>query len=518
MIAQRLLRTGLIVIVILGLNKVTGFVKLLLMSGTFGAGPVADAFAAANQLPELFDAMLVGGALGAALIPVYSAYLSQAKFAQASALASSVLTLALIVLGGICGLAAFFAPWITRTLLVPDFPPQSQALTAELMRILLLAVTIFGVGSVLSSLLNAHQHFLTPAIGTVAIDSGQILGLYFLAPIWGIHGVAWGSVIGALLLVLVQLPAFFHYRIGYRPQIGIYSAGLRAMGHLVWPRVITLGAGQAVDLVLIRLASQLPAGAISAYFYALLIMVYMPKTLFGTAISTVVFPTLAEQYNAGEPEKLQRTVTQAVCTVWALIIPGAIGLVALGKPAVAFLLQRGSFDAEATTVVYALFGILAVRLVAEATQDIVALPFYARHNTRTPMWATLGWMVLNIGLSLLFVGRWGIQGLAWATSLAAVALAMALYLLNQATAAKLDSAVFGAVLLRTLLASAGMGIIIRILAGLELEPVLFLPLAISSGTLAYGLIYFLLGGRDVFLLLASLLPGHRIAAGKRRHT
>ncbi len=118
-----------------------------------------------------------------------------------------------------------------------------------------------------------------PALGTVAIDSGQILGLYFLAPIWGIHGVAWGSVIGALLLVLVQLPAFFHFRIGYRPQLGIYSAGLRAMGHLVWPRIITLGAGQAVDLILIRLASQLPAGTISAYFYALLIMVYMPKSL-----------------------------------------------------------------------------------------------------------------------------------------------------------------------------------------------------------------------------------------------
>lgn len=513
--AQRLLRTGLIVIVILGLNKVTGFIKLLLMSGTFGASPVADAFAAANQLPELFDAMLVGGALGAALIPVYSAYLSQAKFAQASTLASNVLTLAVIGLGSICGLAAFFAPWITHTLLVPDFPPQSQALTAELMRILLLAVTIFGVGSVISSLLHAHQHFLAPAIGTVAIDSGQIVGLYFLAPIWGIYGVAWGSVIGALLLVLVQLPAFLHYRIGYRPQLGLYSAGLRAIGHLVWPRVLTLGAGQAVDLVLIRLASQLPAGAISAYFYALLIMVYMPKTLFGTAISTVVFPTLAEQYNAGEPEKLQRTVTQALCAVWALVIPGAIALVALGKPAVAFLLQRGSFDAQATTVVYTLFGILAVRLVAETTQEILALPFYARHNTRTPMWAALGWMVLNIGLSLLLVGSWGIQGLAWATSLAAAALAIALYLLNQATAAKLDHTVLGTVLLRILLASAGMGVLIRALTGLELGAPLFLLLAISSGTLAYGLLYFLLGGREIFVLLAALLPGQRTA---KRHT
>ena len=238
---------------------------------------------------------------------------------------------------------------------------------------------------------------------------------------------------------------------------------------------------------------------------------------FAVAISTVVFPSLAEQYNAGEREKLQSTVTQALHAVWALIIPGAIGLVALGKPAVAFLLQRGSFDAEATTVVYALFGILAVRLVAEATQDILALPFYARHNTRTPMWATLGWMVLNIGLSLLLVGGWGIQGLAWATSLAAAALAVTLYLLNQATVAQLDRAALGTVLLRTLLASAGMGLIIRALAGLELGPVLFLLLAISSGTLAYGLFYFLLGGRDVFVLLASLLPSRRIADAKRRH-
>ena len=105
---QHLLRSTILVIVIFGLNKITGFVKLLLMTATFGAGAQADAFTAANQLPELFDSMLAGGTLAAALIPVYLAYLTTGKQSDADA-GKRVLTLTMLGLGGISGLAALFA-------------------------------------------------------------------------------------------------------------------------------------------------------------------------------------------------------------------------------------------------------------------------------------------------------------------------------------------------------------------------------------------------------------------------
>jgi len=503
---QHLLRSSLLVIFIFGINKVTGFVKLLLTTAIFGTGPAADALASARQLPELFEAMLIGGALGAALIPVYSAYLTAQENTKASKLANTVLTLALLVVGGVCIGAALGAPWITRVLLVPDFAPEQQALTAELMRILLVATAIFAVGSVFSSLLHAHQHFFAPALGTVAVDLGQIVGLYVLTPYFGIHGVAWGSVIGALLLVVVQLPQFVRHRIAQRPQLALRLDGVHELAHLMWPRVITLGAVQAVDLVVIRLASQLPGGSISAYFYAMLVMVFMPKSLFGAAISTVFFPTLAEQFNTGRAAELRRTVTRALQAAWALIIPGAVGLLALGEPGVAFLLQRGAFGAEATALVYVLLGILAIRLISEASQEILMLPFYAHHNTRVPMWAQLAWMALHIGLSVALVGPLGIRGLAWAASISAAALALGMYVLNRWLLDGLEDAALRATLGRVLLACAGMSAVIAGVHMLALATLPFLVTAIGAGGLTYVLIYTLSGGDEVRTLLPLLAP------------
>jgi putative peptidoglycan lipid II flippase len=508
---HHLLRSTVIVLLLLGLNKVTGFVKLLLMTAHYGAGPEADAFTAANQLPELFEIMLIGGALGATLIPVYSRYLTQGDRLQATTLANTVLTLAVLIMGGIGLLAAACAQPLTRHLLVPHFPPAQQVLTAQLMQILLIAMTVFSISSIFSSLLNAHQHFFTPALSAVGIDLGQILGLYWLTPHWGIYGVAWGSVIGALLAWGVQIVPFVRRRIVSRPQLDWYSAGLHELVRLMGPRVVTLGVVQAVDLVLIRLASPLAPGSIAAYYYALLIMVAMPRTLFATAITTVVFPTLANQYNAGDEAGLRHTVRQALQAAWALVTPGAVGLLALGPPAVAFLLQRGAFDADDTRLVYTLFVIFAVRLVAETTQDILHMPFYARHNTRIPMWVGLGWMVINVGLSYALVGSWGIHGLALASTLAVVAAALALYLLNERLDAAHEPTTLGWSLGRILLACAGMGLVVLAIRQLGLATLPYLVAAIGSGGVVYLALFYLLGGRK---FVAQLAPAFATRARK----
>lgn len=509
---QHLLRSTLIVIILFGLNKVTGFAKLLLMTGQFGASAKADAFTAANQLPELFGAMLAGGALAAALIPVYSAYLIRGAHSEASELASAVVTLTLVIMGVVAAFAAWFALPLTQRLLVPAFSPAQQALTAELMQILLVAMAIFSISSIFSSLLNAHQHFFTPALGTVLLDLGQIAGLYFLAPKWGIHGVAWGSVIGGLLAWGIQAPVFVRLRIAQRLAVRWRLTGLHEVARLMGPRIVTLGIVQAVDLIFIRLASPLPSGSIAAYYYALLIMVYMPKSLFGAAITTVIFPTLAEQYNRGDRRGLSHTLARALQAAWALILPGAVGLVALGPSAVAFLLQRGAFDGDATALVYTLLVIFAIRLVAETTQDILFLPFYAGHNTRTPMWVAIGWMLVNVTLSYRLVGPFGIQGLALASTLAVVLAVLALYALNRTADNQLGKGALGLSLGRALLASLGMATVVLAIRGLALATLPYLTLAIAAGGAAYMGCFLLLGGRAEVAQLALALPSRRRAS------
>jgi putative peptidoglycan lipid II flippase len=313
----------------------------------------------------------------------------------------------------------------------------------------------------------------------------------------------------------VQIPVFLRRRIAERPQLALRLAGLRELAALMWPRVITVGIVQAVDLIFIRLASPLPGGSISAHAYAFLIMVAMPKSLFGSAISTVVFPTLAEQHNTGDGRNLSRTAQRALQAVWALTIPGAVGLLALGTPAVAFLLQRGAFDARATTLVYTLLAIFALRLVAETTQDILFLPFYARHNTRVPMWVSLGWMVVNVSLSYLLVKPLGIHGLAWAATIAVIASVLALYWLNRRLMSSFNDAALARNLGRILLACVCMAGAILPLHWLALDALPFLVLGIGLGGLVYLVVYGALSGRELSSALALVAPVRWAAISKR---
>lgn len=505
--AWHLLTSTLVVVLFFGLNKITGFVRIILVGDAFGTGPEADAFAAANQLPEVFFVLLAGGALTAAFIPVYSQYLTTQRQRESAQLAHTILTLVLLVLGGVCALTALAAPLVVRILLAPDFSPAQQALTAHLMRIILLNTMLFGVSGVLSSRLHAHQHFALPALAPIALDIGYFVGLFALVPSLGIDGLAWGTVIGALLHIAIQLPALAQRRLGYRPRLHLSHPGVREIVRLMGPRVVMLGAIQAADLFIVRLGSRLPEGSVSGYFYGFTLM-QLPETLFGTALALVVFPTLAELYNAGDVEGLKRTAMRVLRVVWLLTIPSAVGLVILGEPALALVLQRGAFDANATAVVYGVLTFLSLRIVSEASLEIVARLFYARHNTFTPMLAYLGWALVAIGGAYLFVRPLGVNGLALASTTAFTLLAAVLFLLNRRELGDLGERELGRALGRNVVAAAGMSGVMLGVRGLALATVPSLALATAAGGITYLALNWLLGGREL-QELRQLVLGQR---------
>jgi putative peptidoglycan lipid II flippase len=504
--ARHLLTSSLIVVLFFGLGKLTGLVRLFLVADTFGTTPAYDAFTAANQLPELFFTLIAGGALAAAFIPVYSQYLTKESERDAARLANTILTLVLLILGGICLVGAALAPWIASTLLVPDFSPEQQQLTAMLMRVILIQTTLFGVSGVLSSILNAHQHFALPALAPIALDIGYIFGLLFLVPSMGIMGLAWGTVLGGILHILIQFPALFKYKITYRPSLAVHMAGVREIIRLMGPRIVTLGVIQLADLYIIRLASALPEGSTSGYFYGYAFMQF-PETLLGTAVAIVVFPTLAELYNGGDIEGLKGTAVNALRLIWFLTIPAAALMLLFGRPVLGLL-----FAPEAVSIVFAVLLVFSVRVVSEASNEIVARLFYARHNTRTPMFAYLGWLVVNMLFAYLLVTTWGVVGLALASTIAFTFLAGLLYYLNRRELGYLGERELAATGGRALLATGGMALVILAIGLLLPLPAITTNLSGARNVLAQLLYLGVVGlfGTAVYLLLHTLLGGTEI--------
>ncbi|MGB3714918.1 MAG: murein biosynthesis integral membrane protein MurJ [Candidatus Promineifilaceae bacterium] len=497
--ARHLLRSSVIVIALLGLGKATGLIRLRLISNSFGTTPAYDAFTSANQLPEVFVTLISGGALAAAFIPVYSKYLTDKRSAESLRLANSILTLVLAVLGGISAIAILFASPLS-VLLVPGYDSPTQELTADIMRIILLQTTLYGLGGVLSSILNAHQHFTIPALAPITLDIGYLVGLVFFVPTMGVYGLAWGTVIGGGLNILIHIPAL--RRFGFKAALVLDTKmqGVREIVRLMGPRVVTLGAIQLMDLFIIRLGSFLLAGHTSAYFYGYQIM-QLPETLLGTAIAIVVFPTMAELYNAGNISGLKSTSMAALRIIWTLTIPASVGLILLGRPAISVFLQGGAFTETSTDLVFGVLLFFSVRIIAEASLEILARLFYAQHDTKTPMYVALGWLVTNITLAFLLAGPFGVKGLALASTIAFVVQSLALFILNRRRLGNLGDRELMISLGRSLLGAGVMAVIILLID--QLVDNAFLTVAIGgvTGLITYLAVTYLAGGREIPTLI-----------------
>ena len=157
-----ILRASFVVIALSVANKITGYIKLVLTTAAFGTNAGSDALAAASQIPDVFFMLIAGGAIANAVIPVYSEILLQGEDKTRFRFLSSLFTVILTVSILTCVLLIYIAPWMTRTILVPNFTPEQQELTAQLMRINLFSLTVFGVASIFTNLLHAHKHFFFP--------------------------------------------------------------------------------------------------------------------------------------------------------------------------------------------------------------------------------------------------------------------------------------------------------------------------------------------------------------------
>ena len=130
-------RSALIIAIFIALEKLLGFVRQLIIARQFGLSSELDAFNAANNLPDLIFALVSGGALAIALIPVLSEYLESKGRPVMWDLFSRIANLVFLVTAGLSVVVAIFADQFVsyRLGVVPGFDPAQQGLVADLMRL-----------------------------------------------------------------------------------------------------------------------------------------------------------------------------------------------------------------------------------------------------------------------------------------------------------------------------------------------------------------------------------------------
>ncbi len=491
-----------------------GLLRGIIIGGVFGASAALDAFYAAYRLPEMLFTLVAGGALGSAFIPVFSRYLTQGDSEGAWRLARATLTLVTLIALLLSAGAALIAFPIVDRLLIPQASSAQKELTAELMQIMLITVAIFSASGLIMAILNANQRFLAPALAPSMNNVGLIGGALLLAPQLGVHGLAWGAVLGAVLHLLVQLPALRPYAAHLRPDGRLIAEGVGEIVRLVLPRLVGMAAVQLNFVVNIILASAMPEGSLAALSIAFTLM-FVVLGVVAQSAGTAIFPTLSLYGARGDLAQFRHTLVGALRGVLFVAIPATGGLIVLAQPLVSALFERGAWSRVDTLATAWALSFFAAGLAAFALQELLARAFYALRNTLAPVAVAVGGLILNVALSLTLIqvvrgaeaGQGAHGGLALANALATLVESAVLWLWLRRKLGGLDDQavlnMIGRVSLATLGMSAGVWAVGQLLAGAA--PLVIVLLCAPLGALLYEGLALLLGVQEARSLPLSIL-------------
>ncbi|MDB5079540.1 MAG: integral rane protein MviN [Chloroflexi bacterium] len=410
------------------LSRILGVVRDIVLSNQFGTSDQYGAYTAAFRIPDTLYLLIIGGALGSSLIPVFSRFLGQGDQANAWRLANTVVNYSMVVLTISTVLAWIFAPFIVSTLLAPNFPEDTKNLTIELTRLLLIQPLFMGLGGIALALLNGSENFVWPALAPLVYNFSIIAGALFLAGPFGIHGVAFGVIFGALLYLIVQLPALFRLGFYWRPTLDRDTPGAGQVLKALGPRLLGQAAFQANFFIATNLGSRLDQGPerVSAFTYAYQLFM-LPHGVFAISLATVAFPAMARFLGENNLTGMKQAMMGSLRQVLFLTLPAALGLGILARPIVTTLYESGKFTSESTNLVSITVLCFSFGLVSYGMVEILTRGFYALHDTKTPVIIALVTVGLNLVLSMFLIGPLQQGGLALALALSTTGEMILLY-------------------------------------------------------------------------------------------
>ena len=426
---KHIARSTLIIAVFFGLEKILGFIRNILIARTFNLSTELDAFNAANNIPDLVFALISGGALAMAFIPVLSEYRESKPKSETWGLFSQVTNGVFLVTAGVSILVALSAKQLVTMEIgiAPGFSSGQKDLVTDLMRLNLIATLLFSLGGLAIAGLQSHQHFLVPALAPSMYDIGSLFGILILAPEkgfqigpitlpaynLGIHGLVYGVILGAILFLLIQLPALFKFGFRWQAKLNFRDPGVARVLKLMGPRVLTVFFIQLVFIMQDNLASRMPTGAVTALVYGWLFM-QLPESIIGTALGTALLPTLSEQITIGDTDGYRLTLEKTIRVITGLTIPIAVILSINLKPIITVL----GFDAAGTDLVLWTVRAYLVGLVGHSLLEVSARAFYAKQNAKTPLLASAAASITFLILAVPLSRNLGAPGIGLANSLA----------------------------------------------------------------------------------------------------
>jgi putative peptidoglycan lipid II flippase len=390
------------------LARLAGFGRTLVFTNTVGADSTGDTYLAANNVPNIVFEVVAGGALAGLVVPMLAGGIAAGDRDQVRRTASALLGWTLLVLTPLAVVIAVFAEPIARLLLGGGDRTQVE-LAARFLLVFAPQVVLYGIGIVLTGVLQAHRRFAGPALAPL-LSSVVVAGAYLLfAGIGGspeaadlsrpaelVLGV--GTTLGVVALSLCLLAPVRGLRLGLRPTLRFPVGAAPRVRRLALAGVLTLAGQQLVAAVAIRLASDGPDGTQVVYAAGLTLFL-VPWAALAVPLATSAYPGLAERAEAGDEPGYRRALAPVTVLVVAASAVAAGVLVGVAGP-----MARIFLSSAPTAVVAALRDTIiafAPGLVGYALVALLTRALYARGLWKAPTVCVVGGWLLAVAADVV---------------------------------------------------------------------------------------------------------------------
>lgn len=395
-------------------------------NGVSAGYPVGlDAYTAAFMVPDFMFAVLVSGALSVTFIPVFNERWVKGNKQSAWQISSSMINFMALITMAASVLIIIFADPLMKYLIAPGLSESGHALAVSMMQVIAVNPFIFAVAAVIASIQQAVGRFMFCALAPMLYNVGIIIGtVWFTGGVnlfgWqifdgGIMGVALGVVLGSFLQLIVSAVGLAGLGFDYNFKIYWRNKGFRKVLSLLPARSVDQGMDYVVSLVEVNLASRLVDGTVRAYQQALTLHM-MPINLIGVAISNAAFPQLTEHLGEGRNDLFQKDLRSLLRIIFWMALPMSVVIFFTRGYVVHFISNGGD------QLIAGILGCLVVAILFRTIYHMAARAFYARQDTKTPLYISIFSITLNIILAIVLsmVLKMGAYGLAWAQSTVAV--------------------------------------------------------------------------------------------------
>lgn len=410
------------------LSRATGFLRQVVAVAVLGitGTRLADAYNYANTTPNIVYDLVLGGILSAVFVPVFVEAQEARGRRQAWHSARAIVTFTVCLLSAITIVGMLLAGLIIHAY---TFDVQRagveglRSLGSYLLVFFMPQIVFYGLGAVWTGLLNANQRFAAPMFAPILNNLVVIATLVAFAVMTAGHQVTpehissvakltlgIGTTLGVVAMTLALWPSMRRTGFHWWFSLDLGDPALRRMIRLSGWIVVYVLASQLAFLVVARLAAPVQGG-FSIYTYAYTVF-QLPFAIFAVSIFTALLPSMSARWLERNVDAYRGLLAQGLSGMAYIVVPAALGYIALAAPLTRVLFLHGRATVEGTTLIAHTLVAFSAGLASFSAFQVLLRAFYAMQDARTPALINVVASALNAGVNVVFFRYFGVEGLA----------------------------------------------------------------------------------------------------------